>query len=388
MPSALPPRSHPRRRSHTSVLDPASPFTVLVQRLNYAARHPERRFVNLADNVPCWPALPAFEAPRAIELQEYAASEGTLALRSALCARERRRWYVEVSPDELLVTNGALHGIALVSHALRRPGSVALCQAPVLSCVGELLRRDQFDVRYFDVARGQPVWDQVRTELARRPRLVYLNTPNNPTGDVMAPAALSELIAMAQAHGATVVVDAAYDDFVFDDTPAVSALGVGADTARLYVVNSMSKNYGMPGLRVGWVISSAGNIEALASAVELDCIAVAGPMQAIAVDIIERGNAALLAHVRAGRELVARALAAMPGLPAALPGGGSQLMIELPIDDIEEFGDQVLVEHGLILATSGQFEGAPASIVRIPTGVHHGELETGLAMLRDALHHA
>lgn len=358
---------------------------MLVQRLNYAARHPDRRFVNLADNIPCWPTPHAFPAAQPADLHEYAASEGTPALRDALRARERRRWNVEVAPDEILVTNGALHGVALVSAALRRPGSVALCQGPVLSCVAERFRRDQYDVHYFDVADGRPCWDQLRAELARRPRLVYLNTPNNPTGDVIDPAALAELIALAQAHGASVVVDSAYDDLVFDDTPAISPLAVGADLGRLYVVNSMSKNYGLPGLRVGWMISSAANIEALASAVELDCIAVAGPMQAIAVDIVTRGNAALLGHVRAGRELVARTLASRPGLRFRLPGGGSQLMIELPIDDIEAFGDAALVDHGLILATSGQFERVPPAIVRIPTGANHADLEAGLALLCRAL---
>jgi aspartate aminotransferase len=373
------------RSSRTSVLDPSSPFTVLVQRLNYAARHPDRRFINLADNVPCWPTRPVFAAAPAAELHEYAPSEGTVALRSALRAREHRRWNVEVAPDEILITNGGMHGIALVSAALRAPGAIALCQAPILSCVGERLRRDHYDVRYFHAAHGQPDWDQLRAELARGPRLVYLNTPNNPTGDVLVPDALGELIRLAQHHGATVVVDAVYDDYIFDGATGASPLALGADRARLYVVNSMSKNYGLPGLRVGWVISSARNVEALASAVELDCIAVAGSMQALAAEIVARGNAPLIEHVRAGRALVARTMAALPHIAFHLPGGGSQLVIELPIDDIEAFGDAALVDHGLLLSTSGQFEQAPRALVRIPTGASLLDLEAGLALLRQAL---
>jgi beta-methylarginine biosynthesis bifunctional aminotransferase len=374
-----------RRPPRASVLDPASPFTVLVQRLNYAARHPERRFINLADNVPCWPERHAFPAARGAEVYEYAACEGSPALLDALRARERRRWGLDVPPDRILVTNGSLHGVALVAAQLRQPGSVALCQAPILSCVGELFRREQFEVRYFGVEGGRPSWDAVRAELARRPRVVYLNTPNNPTGEILAPDAAAELVALAQAHGATVVIDSVYDDFVFDGSPVAPPLSLGADPSRLYVVNSMSKNYGMPGLRVGWVLSSAPNIAALASAMELGCIAVAGPMQALAAEIVARGNDGLVRHVRAGRELAARRLAEVPGVRFRLPAGGSQLMVELPIDDIEAFGDAALVEFGLILATSGQFESGPRSMIRIPTGASPADLDEGLALLRRAL---
>jgi beta-methylarginine biosynthesis bifunctional aminotransferase len=367
------------------VLDPSSPFTVLVQRLNYAARHPERRFINLADNVPCWPTRPAFSAAQASHLYEYAPSEGNPTLLTTVRTREHRRWGIDVALDEILITNGALHGLALVSGALRAPGSIALCQAPILSCVGELLRRDQFDVRYFEVTNGQPNWDMLRAELAHGPRLVYLNTPNNPTGAMIEPAAARELIGLAQAHGATVVVDSVYDDFIFEGSHGASPLSHGADRARLYVINSMSKSHGLPGIRVGWTISSAANITALASAMELDCIAVAGQMQVMAAEVMSNGNAALVDNVRAGRALVARRMAATPELGFRLPPAGSQLMIELPVDDIEAFGDMALVEHGLILATSGQFERAPRAMVRIPTGASLSDLDEGLTLLHRAL---
>jgi L-arginine:2-oxoglutarate/L-aspartate:5-guanidino-3-methyl-2-oxopentanoate transaminase len=107
-------------------------------------------------------------------------------------------------------------------------------------------------------------------------------------------------------------------------------------------------------------------------------------MQDTAAALITQGNAPLLDHVRAGRELVARRMAELPGLAFRLPPAGSQLMIELPVDDIEAFGDMALVEHGLILATSGQFERAPRAMVRIPTGASLADLDEGLSLLRRA----
>ena len=98
----------------------------------------------------------------------------------------------------------------------------------------------------------------------RRPSLVWLNSPSNPTGQILAPSVLAERVSAARELGAIVISDECYGEFGWDAEP-VSVLHPdisGGDHQRLLALHSMSKRSNLAGYRAGFV---AGDPEVVAS---------------------------------------------------------------------------------------------------------------------------
>lgn len=374
--------AHQIKTAQYSIVDPHSPFTFLQQRLRYADAYPERAFVNIAENVPVWPRPFTDEALRKDDTLTYGPCEGAAFLLRAVARREHAVNGLSPEPDEILITSGALHGISLVVRMVARPGSIALVQAPVYTCIPQMLRASGFQVRYFSAAAG---FAELEHAVSADTGLIYVNSPNNPTGQIMTAREMNRLAALAADRGIALLADVVYDSFV---TPGVDRGSPLADRAlwrRVYTVNSMSKNYGAPGLRVGWVVSSAENVRELSALLERECVCVAGPSQRLAAALLDHGNAALVAHVEEGRRILAAALHKLPGVRCEAGPGGTQLFAALPVDDVEAYGDAVLREFGLLLATCSQYEGVTGPFVRLPFGAPRDTLARALVLLAESL---
>ena len=364
------------------VVDPRSPFTVLQQRLRYVDRFPERDWTNVVENVPCWPQPIATFAPESTDVLKYAPCEGNVPLLDALVGREQERNRLSISRDQLVITNGGMHAISLVVRSLKRAGNIALVQAPVFTSVAQILRAAGMELRYFRADDGRVDIDALGS--ARNIGLIYLNSPNNPTGAVLRPETLSQLLDFSRSCHAAILLDAVYDSFIFDDL-SFRAPPTGFDWDRVYVVNSMSKNYGAPGLRLGWVVASTLNIQSISALLECECVSVSGPSQRNAIKLIAQGNSELVAHVRDGRRFVMQTLPSVKGARFIEPMGGTQILVELPVEDVEVFGDYVLTELGLVLATRSQYQGLAGPFIRFPLGAPRALQERALELLSTGL---
>jgi beta-methylarginine biosynthesis bifunctional aminotransferase len=196
---------------------------------------------------------------------------------------------------------------------------------------------------------------------------------------------MNQLVELAQERGIKLIVDLVYDSFTFDDVHPPSPLLYSDSWHHLYIVNSMSKNFGAPGLRIGWIISDDANIQTLAGLLERECIAVGGSAQEQAAHLIRLGNQPLVEQVQAGRLAVEQMLQAIPALRFRRPAGGTQFFVELPIEDVEAFADFMLLEYGLVLATTSNYAGLSGAFVRIPMGRQLETVHRALALLSAGL---
>ncbi len=200
-------------------------------------------------DIPLWPMddLP-FPA-----LYHYSHSRGIPELRSVVADHYRQRYQVPVDPDrELLITAGSKAAIYLTLLATLDPGDEVLIHEPAWVSYPEQVR----------LCHGVPtaipysatVFDYERY-LHRRTKLIILNNPHNPTGKVYSRRELRYVLDLARANDLFVLADEAYSDFPIDD----SFVSLGTlDTAKQHVivVNSLSKNLGMSGWRLGYVIGN------------------------------------------------------------------------------------------------------------------------------------
>ncbi len=165
--------------------------------------------------------------------------------------------YAGVSADQVLVTVGATEAIFLALHTLLGPGDEALVCQPAFQALWEMARVAGARVipyAYREDAAFQPDIDAIRACLsgARPPKVLVLNTPHNPTGQAMDEACLAGLLTDSAAVGTTAVVDEVFAGIWLGARPPVpSAVALNA---RAVVIGSLSKAYGLPGLRIGWLV--------------------------------------------------------------------------------------------------------------------------------------
>lgn len=191
----------------------------------------------------------------------YSHSRGIPALRERLAADY---YGVPVDPAaEIIVTAGSKIAIYLAMLTMLDPGDEVVIPEPAWVSYTEQVR----------LCHGRPVtiphdvpvagWERYITP---RTRAVVVNSPNNPRGSVLSAQDWSRLHELAERHGLYLLCDEAYSEFLPDGERFVSG-GAGDPSKRHTVVcNSMSKNFGMSGWRVGYVIAAAPFLDELLKA--------------------------------------------------------------------------------------------------------------------------
>jgi aspartate/methionine/tyrosine aminotransferase len=158
-----------------------------------------------------------------------------------------------LSPDDVLVTAGAAAALFVVSSSLLEPGAHALVCAPNYVTNLETPRAIGADVETLEL-RFEDRWRLDLDELASRLRpettLVSVTFPHNPTGTSIGRSDLEALVELVDSHpSARLLVDETYRELAYGDPlPMAASL-----SPRALGVSSMSKTYGLPGLRVGWL---------------------------------------------------------------------------------------------------------------------------------------
>lgn len=162
--------------------------------------------------------------------------------------------YTQAQPDDVLVLAAAEEAIFVAYHALLSPGDHVIVETPCYESALELARSTGAEVSCWE-RRFEDGWANDFSALERliRPntKLIYINTPSNPTGTLMDRGVLDKLMALAAECGAYVLCDEVYRELEHDPTtrlPAATDLYEGALS-----LGSMSKSYGLPGLRLGWL---------------------------------------------------------------------------------------------------------------------------------------
>lgn len=180
----------------------------------------------------------------------YSQSNGTIELRGRIAAI-----YPETRVEQIEVTNGTSEANYLVALSLLRPGDVFGMELPNYMQMPGVARSLGAEVVSFHLqqARGwEPDWQEFDRVIAARPRLVYISNPNNPTGSVLSDAAMKRIVDGCDASGAWLLADEVYLGAEIARPRTKSFWGM---SERVIVTSGLSKAYGIPGVRIGWIVA-------------------------------------------------------------------------------------------------------------------------------------
>ena len=290
--------------------------------------------------------------------------------------REALRGYVaglhgDPGADRIAVTSSGVTALMTAMQLLVDAGDEVVVVVPVwpnLPAQPEILGGRVVRVALAPDAGG--AWrldlDRLLDAVTAGTRVLLLNAPNNPTGWTLSRAEQQAILDHCRRTGTWIVADEVYERVWFGagadsehGACAPSFLDIASPDDRLVVVGSFSKAFLMTGWRLGWLLLPAGQLDAVGKLIEFNssCAPVfvqQGGLQAVAM--AETFVPQLVARLRAGRDALWPALAALPGVQSATPDGGMYAWFRVPgADDSLAFAKHLVADHGLGLAPGAAF---------------------------------
>ena len=193
-------------------------------------------------------------------ITHYTPNAGMLSFRRAIAEKTYLK-HLHYDPDtEIIITNGGMGALSLLFLVLLNEGDEILIQDPqwlnyvaqVSFCNGTAVRVPTDLEHNFEM---QP--EDIEKRITPRTKALMINTPNNPTGSVMARETMKKIAELAVKHDLLVISDDVYNTLLYADAEAPCIASFPGMRNRTVIVNSFSKSYAMTGWRIGFVAAPA-----------------------------------------------------------------------------------------------------------------------------------
>jgi aspartate aminotransferase len=262
----------------------------------------------------------------------YAPSSGVPALLTAISGKLAEKNHYQASEDQIIITSGGMHGLFCAFQATLNPGDEILLFSPYWTPIKDLITFCEAKpvlIGWRELDRDS-IDTVVRRKITSRTRAIYVNTPSNPTGDVLSRAQLEAVARIASEHNLVVVSDEAYEDLVYD-AEHVSIASLPDMASRTISVYTLSKTYAMTGWRIGYLAADPLWMPALRKLVLNTVNGVSTPTQfAAAAAIADRSShlEKMRGEYRTRRDLLVRGVNEA-GLRCASPAGAFYLLVDV-----------------------------------------------------------
>jgi aspartate/methionine/tyrosine aminotransferase len=194
------------------------------------------------------------------ESLRYTQTNGSIPLRESIAA-----FYPGATADHVQVTNGGAEANYVTTWNLIEPGDDVVMMVPNFMQVWGLARAFGATVKAWPLIEGgEGEWrldtDALERLVSARTRLIVICNPNNPTGARFDAGALDRIAAIADRHGSWIISDEIYRGAERDGRETPTMWG---RSERVMVTSGLAKAYGLPGLRIGWIVGPASRMESL-----------------------------------------------------------------------------------------------------------------------------
>ncbi|SCU89895.1 LADA_0F00408g1_1 [Lachancea dasiensis] len=318
----------------------------------------------------------------------YGSIRGSPQLRS-LIAEIHSNERVQLTQDNVLITNGAIGANFLVHYAVAGPGDHVICVAPTyqqLSSVPKMFGAEVDLLRLKAKDGFLPNLGELKNMVKSNTKLIVINNPNNPLGSVIPMELLQQIAAFAEENGIRVLSDEVYSPLFHSCEQPKSMCQISASGVT---TGSMSKAYSAAGVRLGWIVSQDLRfLETAASRRDYNTISVSMIDDAVACYILKNRKAVLdrnLALCTENLGILSDFIKNSEGRFSFVhePQGGSVCLLQVNgVKDTERFTG-VLATQYKVLCAPGECFDVPGTI-RIGYGNSKPELVKALELLTKA----
>ena len=342
------------------------------------------------DQAPPAPVIEATVAALRRHRTGYAPILGYPEVRGAIAARFARRTGKPCAADNVVSVPGTQAGLYCALQCLAGPGDEVIVPEPMYAtyeAVGGASGARLVNIPLRPENGFHPDLDALARAVTPRTRMIWINSPHNPTGAVLDRAEIAAIAALCRQHDLWLLSDEVYEDLAFARAH-VSPWSLPGMEERTVVVSSLSKSHAIPGFRMGWMIGPTSLTPHLFNL--LLCTLYGGPpfiqdggLVALTSDLPE--VAALHEDYRRRAALMSGILAAAPNCRVAAPEGGMFVLLDIRASGLgsEEFAERLLEREGVAVLPADSFGPSAAGHLRISLTVGDDRLkEAGERIVR------
>jgi aspartate/methionine/tyrosine aminotransferase len=389
---------------HAVAPPPLSPIDALRREASAA---PESGIVEVANYgrgrqglIPLWvgesdiptPAFISEAATRALAAGEtfYTWQRGIPELRQALARYHTTLYGRPFEPEEFFVTGSGMQAIQIVLAMLVGAGDEVVIPTPTwpnaAATTGILGARPVEVPMTFSTDGWSLDFDRLAAAITERTRVLFLVSPNNPTGWTATHEDLRSLLALARARGLWIVADETYARLWYGEgARAPSFHDVIEPDDRVLFVNTFSKNWAMTGWRIGWISANPALGQVIENMIQYSTSGVAQFMQRAGVAAIERGEGFvthMIERARRGRDLCCEKLGEVEGCRFAVPQGAFYLFFSVDGEaDTRRLAIRLIDEANVGLAPGTAFGAGGERFLRLCFARNPEHLEAAIGRI-------
>ena len=330
----------------------------------------------------------------------YTATAGLPELREAIARKVKRDSGYEVSPNQVVVTNGGKQAVYEACQILLNDGDEVIIPAPYWTSYPEAVKlAGGVPVTVLAGAeRGfEPDIDALEAARTPRTRAIIVTSPSNPTGAIWSAQTIRAIGQWAVKHHIWVLSDEIYEHLHYDGI-STSYIGVEVPEVRnqLLILNGVAKTYAMPGWRVGWMVAPADVAKAAVKLQSHMTSNVSNISQRAAIAAVG-GSLDVVSTMResfdARRKAIVEALNNIDGVTCPLPHGAFyafanvEALLERPLGEHREVPHtssrfaEMLLDEAHVAAVPGEAFGAPGYL-RFSCALADDQLAEGMRRMK------
>ena len=294
----------------------------------------------------------------------YSASEGLPELREEIAIKEKKKG-LDVSGEDILVTNGVSEALDMVISSIVEEGDEVLLPGPYYPPYASYVRLHggipiEFAV---DFDNSTPDIDDIRSKISSKTVAICLISPNNPTGAVFNEESLKQLVDIANENNLYIICDEIYDQIVFDEK--FTGIGKVAKDSPVILLNGFSKVHLMSGWRIGYIgFNNSPQLDSIKENLpKLARVRISTnlPVQHAALESLRGPQdyvSEFVSEVKKRRDLVIKRLNSIPGLSCPTPKGSFYAFPKIENNKFssdEEFVLKLLEEKGVLTVHGSGF---------------------------------
>lgn len=329
----------------------------------------------------------------------YTPSEGTLSYRTKL-AEYYNKIHYNITPNDILVTNGGSEAITIAMQACLNPGEEVIIPEPFyanyngLACSADIVVKPIMSV--IDNGFALPSIADFEKVITEKTKAIAICNPNNPTGYLYSREELEALKELCLKHDLYLFSDEAYREFCYDGREFISPMQLEGLEQNVVVFDTVSKRYSACGARIGCIITK--NRELYLTALKFAQARLSPSLEGqiageAAVDTPDSYFEAVSKEYTARRDTLVEGLNKIDGVFCPNPGGAFYVIAKLPIDNADNFCQWMLEKFSynnetVMMAPATGFystPGAGSNEVRLAYVLNQDDLKKALTCLEKGL---
>lgn len=324
---------------------------------------------------------------------KYTPPDGLPSMKKAVIRYTEENYDRLVSPDNVIVTNGAKQSLFNIFYSILNPQDEAIIIAPYWVSYPEMIKMCMGIPVVVTPEDGTftPRFEEIERAVTSSTRAIIVNSPNNPSGAIYPDELIAKIADLCKKKGIFMICDDIYHKLTFDGnvaTPAYAFTKDDIENSNIIVVNGVAKLYGMTGFRVGWVVAPRELIRVMTNVIAQTTSCVSPIAQAAAegaLNGLQSVVESLRLQIENNRNVLLQEMKSFKGARLIEPQGTFYALPDLrAFKDNSVDASRFLLKKALVVTVPGKEFGMEGHI-RISFAGSATEVTEGLARIRWAL---